>query len=271
MFTSGVLYMTVIVFSIVFLSLFKMSLWTVAALKTICKKYISGPSKNMPHTKAASAKSQLALTNSSTKKLVFAAPQTAFTLFPELPPELRLIIWKMSIPGPRIVEVRCENPSWNCFNNQSVLPGSFSANRESRAATLKKDNLAFAPLFRQPVYFNFAIDTLYFPNYPSLAGFIKLYKSNVPRAADKKNKIRCIIVNNLYSCLFKRGQGNLVRPFKNLDTIVIQAAYAWELNPAVHDMMSERVGKPKGSGITVPVLEWTTWRRVMAMLESQQS
>ncbi|CZR58644.1 uncharacterized protein PAC_08536 [Phialocephala subalpina] len=34
------------------------------------------------------------------------APLTAFTLFPKLPVEIRLMIWKLSLPGPRIVHLK---------------------------------------------------------------------------------------------------------------------------------------------------------------------
>jgi hypothetical protein len=65
-----------------------------------------------------------------------------FSLFPKLPAELRLKIWKLALPGPRIVEVyydRAKHP-WdeNFIRFNTPPPAALHANWESRRVALEK-------------------------------------------------------------------------------------------------------------------------------------
>lgn len=53
-----------------------------------------------------------------------------FTKFPDLPPELRLKIWNLMLPGSRVVHLRFEEPG-RIFLSPS-LPVTLQINRESR-------------------------------------------------------------------------------------------------------------------------------------------
>jgi hypothetical protein len=117
-----------------------------------------------------------------------------FTLFPELPKELRFEIWKLATKEPRIVEIcqfsspREPNPTPieghtleeekddeeeneyvgrknpNPFYSPAALPAILHVNQESRTIALEHYRLSFANA-RNPatIYWNPAVDTLYFP------------------------------------------------------------------------------------------------------------
>lgn len=96
-----------------------------------------------------------------------------FTLFPQLPPELRCKIWKFAIPAPKRVEIRFITRSegnktyyWKvlCKYGSTDAPVGLSICREARVETLK--------VYReiQPgrqsdaaIFFDFEHDLVYFP------------------------------------------------------------------------------------------------------------
>jgi hypothetical protein len=122
-----------------------------------------------------------------------------FHLFPKLPAEIKLKIWKLSLPGPRAITIRpgkhsyittnivggiLPNPNvYDVYNDKAVTktPALLQVNRESREVALK----SYRPIFRcQPndsiVYFDFAIDYLQLPTHSSLVHFFQShYNSNL--------------------------------------------------------------------------------------------
>ncbi|CZT50555.1 uncharacterized protein RSE6_11563 [Rhynchosporium secalis] len=109
-----------------------------------------------------------------------------FTLFPALPPELRLMIWKFALPGPRVIalltreETTTSNPnrntSWKFYDDfkspASSNPVLLHVNQESRALVLSNYQLTFDKLLCRPIYLDFAIDALFFPTVSQLRNFI---------------------------------------------------------------------------------------------------
>jgi hypothetical protein len=115
-----------------------------------------------------------------------------FTLFPELPKELRFKIWKLATKEPRIVEI-CQFSSYqepsptpieghipeeeddeeneylgrknpNPFYSPAALPVILHVNRESRMIALEHYQLSFANAGNPAtIYWNPTVDTLYFP------------------------------------------------------------------------------------------------------------
>jgi hypothetical protein len=99
-----------------------------------------------------------------------------FTLFPELPKELRDMIWRHAIPPPRIV----------AFNNTEVIsaerqpfrvpvvsaeiktPAILHICRDSRELGLQFYKQAFKFELRKPIYFDFDRDLVQFKNCPAL-------------------------------------------------------------------------------------------------------
>ncbi|KAI1777938.1 hypothetical protein F4818DRAFT_330225 [Hypoxylon cercidicola] len=101
-------------------------------------------------------------------------PQT-FHCFAALPIELRLIIWTYNLPGPRIVDIKCNTESASTSELQqrnhtsttciftSSIPANLHVCKESRYTALRRYRL----LFRDPakygqVVFDPLRDTLYF-------------------------------------------------------------------------------------------------------------
>jgi hypothetical protein len=116
---------------------------------------------------------------------------TQFVFFPRLPLELRRIIWRFSIPGPRTVCIYSQkeayvmnedghaacNPSISAKSN-SKAPALLHTNRESRHIALKLYSLAFKEHLKQsPVYFCFSTDTLYVDNWHAVRCFFGRKKS----------------------------------------------------------------------------------------------
>jgi len=90
---------------------------------------------------------------------------TAFTIFPKLPVELRLKIWKFALPGRRIVDIRCDKQSvlFEKYRSSTPIPSILHVCSESRTLASKVYELAFrtTPSSRS-IYFNFSADLLVF-------------------------------------------------------------------------------------------------------------
>ncbi|PVH81388.1 hypothetical protein DL98DRAFT_514770 [Cadophora sp. DSE1049] len=102
---------------------------------------------------------------------------TTFPLFPTLPPELRLRIWRLCLPGPRFIRPngRCTcdplnpNPAvpqrtWPITTFSTTNPTLLSVNRESRNETLRH----YAIIYSEDGHSSLAFDKekdIYFP-YP---------------------------------------------------------------------------------------------------------
>lgn len=71
-------------------------------------------------------------------------PCVKFSLFPKLPPELRLEVWKMSMT-PRLVVVEPKSPWYNGPSKfgKKILPSHFSINSEAREYALRHYSLRF--------------------------------------------------------------------------------------------------------------------------------
>jgi len=100
---------------------------------------------------------------------------TTFTLFPKLPPEIRLKIWRYITPGPRIVEIqyatepkrlvesipgtlRPVGPGWISKDPQPIV---LHICQESRMEALKRYQLALGT-YENLIYVDFSVDILYF-------------------------------------------------------------------------------------------------------------
>ncbi|KAI9053188.1 hypothetical protein LZ554_003454 [Drepanopeziza brunnea f. sp. 'monogermtubi'] len=114
-----------------------------------------------------------------------------FQCFPKLPLELRLMIWRAALPGPRIIliedncfwttdydEKHCRNR--NTFNWTTVaiyrIPTGMHVNQESRLEAQKHYDLAFAKNLSRdiPVYFDYAQDALVFIGSRALRSFVEV-------------------------------------------------------------------------------------------------
>lgn len=86
-----------------------------------------------------------------------------FAPFPKLPPEIRLIIWAFSLPGPRILAASCGNRRNGLLNffskNNPSNPVLLSVSREARDVALRHYRLAFGT---SNIYADLSLDILYF-------------------------------------------------------------------------------------------------------------
>lgn len=98
---------------------------------------------------------------SSTAAVVSPVGLQRFTLFTSLPPEIRVIIWRLSL-STRIVEILASNICTTGFYSQAALPVALHVTRESRQAVEAFYPSCFGS-FLQPerVRFNFDLDILY--------------------------------------------------------------------------------------------------------------
>ncbi|KAF4123245.1 hypothetical protein GMORB2_6795 [Geosmithia morbida] len=96
----------------------------------------------------------------------------SFTLFPQLPPEIRLRIWDLTLPSSRLIPIRCgydPSPSSTsvgpgCFSPASIPP-SLQACIESRQHALSTRYTHSLSMARSParVLLDHESDVLYFP------------------------------------------------------------------------------------------------------------
>ena len=84
-----------------------------------------------------------------------------FTLFPNLAIELRRIIWRLSLPGQRVVELLYDNCTGQC-RSSCPIPTTLHVNSESRGLALEHYTLAFGTERAEAsIYFDFKIDALF--------------------------------------------------------------------------------------------------------------
>lgn len=111
----------------------------------------------------ASSEAQAALTERNTKTIVM--PTNSLDV---LPPELRLMIWRFTLPGPRNVGIQMKIKDagfggWVVRKNTPPPPVALRVCHESREEARKHYVLSFGTdAFPATVYFNFQTDTLCF-------------------------------------------------------------------------------------------------------------
>lgn len=99
------------------------------------------------------------------KPFTMQAPPTDFRIFPLLPTEIRLLIWRLSCPPSRLVEVRYDPDSGRC-SSPTKPPVIVQVNREARSEALLLYQRAFQSQGQSEyIFFCPALDTLYFPRH----------------------------------------------------------------------------------------------------------
>lgn len=157
---------------------------------------------------------------STTSDETSSLPLTNFERFPDLPAEIRLMIWKLLLPGKRVVEVLerrrfggkkadlIYDSSLVNFTWTSRAPVLFHINQESRAEAEKIYELI--PLYKlvgwqyessstngRGIYFNYELDTLYFSaaNLGSIPKFGRKNHEEYTNARVKHLAVDSFIVN----------------------------------------------------------------------------
>lgn len=121
--------------------------------------------------------------------LLFEQRLGSFTCFPDLPIELRTIIWRFSFPRGRKVHVKNpennrlntrDNPNTLSFKSRHQAPSTFRVNCESRTVSLKYYRVLLQNIHdtRRRIYFHPGLDTIFLPDvYPVEQGHLFLRMS----------------------------------------------------------------------------------------------
>ncbi|TAQ88116.1 hypothetical protein B7494_g3580 [Chlorociboria aeruginascens] len=166
-----------------------------------------------------------------------------FTLFPDLPCELRIKIWKLAEPGPRTVRIQynMNYKSWNGkfiadfkgWTSPDPAPTILHVCQESRAEALRTYSPAFGSYFHAPkVYINFSIDTLKFDN-PQKDGLgegsdiylLDTFLAGGYHGADDCEKVRRLVVDVSVSLYERRTFCWLdILQFEELEELTLMVA-----------------------------------------------
>ncbi|KAI0145723.1 hypothetical protein F4776DRAFT_660604 [Hypoxylon sp. NC0597] len=132
-----------------------------------------------------------------------------FHQFPQLPIELRFKIWANNLPGPRIVEIKCnplstseleqgDNKHIRCTST-SPIPVNLHVCRESRHEALRKYWLLFGfPTAPGRIYLDPLRDTLYFGSRKGVAAAETLFSTFVSLAQPEDlAHVRHIAINEV--------------------------------------------------------------------------
>jgi hypothetical protein len=95
---------------------------------------------------------------------VTSGPLTTFTLFPYLPPNLRIKIWSLANHQSRIIMCEDYHERYCKDARPPKHPATLVVNFESREEAKKAFSLIFEPRLGHPVAFNYATDTLFLAN-----------------------------------------------------------------------------------------------------------
>jgi hypothetical protein len=153
----------------------------------------------------------------------------AFHLFPRLPTELRLQIWKFAAVLPRVLTVRSVSSNLSVqpkrveyFYSPDPAPAMFLACQESRLEALPLYTKAFSAGTTPPRYIsaNFTVDTIKIDDY-SLSGIM----------VAERQLIRWLVVESVSAGLYHYYRFGEFRGFRNLeevDILVSEEISQWE-------------------------------------------
>lgn len=129
----------------------------------------------------------------------------AFTLFPKLPTELRLQIWKYALPGPRVIRVK---KNWKMFLPGRIRaaakpPAILQTNSESRQLAMRFYELSFNSAIKgRPIDINYRVDALYMESWDTFKAFYRVARqfpncSTAGEVRDMESRLRCLFLSHL--------------------------------------------------------------------------
>jgi hypothetical protein len=100
-----------------------------------------------------------------------------FTLFPELPPELRIKVWKFAAQKPQVISIY---KVWalDLVKAQPTKPGTLLANKESRQVALEERPLCFKDQLMQLVHCSSRHDIIDFTSEAAFSNFMNASKTS---------------------------------------------------------------------------------------------
>jgi hypothetical protein len=146
-------------------------------------------------------------------------PLTTFSLFASLPPELRACIWRMNLPGPRLVSLHynyASDPSMRTIHDQAMrgctspapIPSNLHTSHEARQEALKHYKHSFnLPHGKAKIFFDPSVDLLYFgPRADCFETFRQFSIAATMIEASERAKVRRLAV---HEDLFRRENESL--------------------------------------------------------------
>ncbi|KAK0100644.1 hypothetical protein ONS95_007097 [Cadophora gregata] len=88
-----------------------------------------------------------------------------------MPFELRLMVWKLSLPGPRTITILEKSKKTYRINSAAISTPLLHVCHELRELALKRYTAAFESDHHEPFYFDFESDSLNFPTLASMSYF----------------------------------------------------------------------------------------------------
>lgn len=162
-----------------------------------------------------------------------------FPLFVELPTELRLKIWQLIIPEPRVVPVRY-NRLFKQYTSTIEPPIAAQICSESRTLFLESyTKLILSPKYESAVFVNFACDTIYFDHFDcSPDGDLSFDLAISPH---RDRILNCAISSELWEILrvFKYDSLSEVKLMPNLKTIALVMSKNYEIGTPQRQMSEE--------------------------------
>ncbi|KAH8594889.1 hypothetical protein B0O99DRAFT_594943 [Bisporella sp. PMI_857] len=183
-------------------------------------------------------------------------PLEDFQFFPKLATELRLKIWKHSLPGPRYLEVvRLETEKKTKVRVREAAPVALFVCRESRAVALKKYSVLKVPRIRlDGAFCDFGKDIILFARFSSISA---LY--HIGRVWGHK-------IHHL--AMTQHSWGDLLREneaFYNISVLILQLSRIktvqvlqdWRMGEELPPRAS--VATPEGNSLGIFVCNWDYW------------
>jgi len=137
-----------------------------------------------------------------------------FILFPKLPPELRQIVWRLTLQ-PRIIEVKFIESRG--FYTQVPTPTALQVCRESRSAVLASYPTCFGNVIYTPlILFNFSLDTLYFDQ--TLQHQVQHFAASLKR--EEVDRLRYLAVDSWINHDFEGGYDLEINPITIIRKLV---------------------------------------------------
>jgi hypothetical protein len=159
----------------------------------------------------------------------------SFTLFEQLPSELRIKIWKFVLPGPRVVSVRF-NRGAQQYTSSTTPPILLRACPESRNLALETyTNLILSPEYESSVFVDFTRDTIFFDSLDcSPKGDLSF---DLAKSPHRDRILSCAIDVQLWEVLrvFRYESLSELLWMKNLKTIALIMLKEKEVQRGLHE------------------------------------
>ena len=164
-----------------------------------------------------------------------------FHVFPKLPPELRLKIWKLALPGPRVIKLWKQRLTGSSIGQSEefvkaayIIPRLLHASHEARSVGLLAYNLIYEKRQElKPFYFDVKHDTLFAVNVDTLELIMRGPALQVDGSSrHTQDLVQHLMIGGELGNL-KGAAMQLLSQYKTLKSLRLQTQRAfWETGPS---------------------------------------